>query len=132
MENLGIIQFLVHFMNLDIGWLLYLLLNSLPFLFAYICVLFIFSGGNLKTTLYGTLVLSLNMWALVDFVGILGLTVFVGNLLMLFYMGKFTVLTFAEQSPRLKKNLFLFNEIQGWGTIVLFNLGLFAILGVGM
>ncbi|MDO8427702.1 MAG: hypothetical protein Q7S92_00645 [Candidatus Diapherotrites archaeon] len=131
MQDLGIVEFLIHLIGLDIGWLFYLLLNNLPWLFAYAGIMHIFLGGKIKNTIYGTIVISIYMWTISDFVGVLGLIVFVGNLLILFYMGKFTVLTVAESSPNLKKNLLIINETQGWLTIIFFNLGIFAIFGMG-
>jgi hypothetical protein len=69
---------------------------------------------------------------LLDFLDILQLIIFTSTGLLLFYLVKFFVLTFVENSDKMKKHLIVFNEASAFGTIILFNLGVFALLGIGV
>ena len=130
MHDLGFLEFISHVLNLDLAWLLNLVLANLHYLFMFALLMYVFLDG--KRLVYGFVLVILYVFAFTDFLGILGMVFFSANLLMLYYIGKLSVLKAAEETPALKKNLIVINEAQGWITFLLFNIGFFTFLGLAV
>lgn len=115
-----LVDFLGHLLALDIAWIVALIIDNLFFLFAFLAAIHFFLEG--KRVILGFLILTATIWLWSDFSSLVGAVVFTGGFLILHYMGKMAVLTFAEHSVALKKRMILVNEIQGIGTFIVYNI----------
>ncbi|MBI5553679.1 MAG: hypothetical protein HY917_02955 [Candidatus Diapherotrites archaeon] len=111
---------LLHLLNLDLTWWVELVLNNLLWVFGlYVAGSFFFKEKPFK----GFLAIVFNLFVFLDFLNAGHFVFLVGGMLGIFYIVKFTILKFAEDSPSLRHNLVAINEVSGWLVLVMYNLG---------
>lgn len=109
-------------LNFDIAWLAWLVGANIIFLFAFIALCFFFWEGNTKKIIAGVFLLSIVAWLWVDFEIMSGWSLLVGGFLAIYYVTKFLVLVFVENSPSLKNKLIAVSEIHFLLLLIGYNL----------
>ncbi len=96
--------------SLDWGFFVDIFLNNLLWVFMFAALLYYFMEG--KHLLYYFILVSVLMWAYIDFESITGFVWSAAPFLLTYYITKLAVLAWAEKSPAMKKNLVLISEVQ--------------------
>lgn len=112
-------EFASHLISLDIAWLISLIMSNLHWLFFLYALMYFFMEG--KRVWWGFLVVVFVCWIWSDWEIVSGGFLFVGGFLSLYYITKLAVLSFAENSPGLKKRLLWVSEIQFIVALLAFN-----------
>lgn len=114
------VEFMYHLLSFDLVWIIQFVLLNLHWLFAFAAVSYFFSDG--KKILSGVIVIVFALWAMESGAKIMGWVFITGTFLLLFYVVKFFILKFAEETPAMQNKLIWINELSGYGTWILFNL----------
>ncbi len=110
---------LLHLLELDLGWFIYIALTNLHYLFAFATVMYIFR--DYKSMWYGLILLTFAVWGYDKLPNFTGMVIWVGGFLAIYYITKIIVLMLAEDHPIFKKHLFLISGIQLWITLIVYN-----------
>ena len=111
---------LLHLMELDVGWFLYIILTNLHYLLAFIVLIYFFYEG--KDVIWGLIFITLMLWAIDSVSSVFGWVVFVGGFLSLYYISKIVLLMLAADSPFFERYLVLISSIQAYAVWVIYNL----------
>ena len=114
-----LVEFLVHLISLDFHWLIGLVMNNLHFLFIFFAISYFFFDG--KNYILAMFLLILDVWLVADMEKVTGLLVFVGGFLTIFYITKLAIVTFAEDSEKLRKYLVPISTAQAYGAFIIYN-----------
>ncbi|MFH1586292.1 MAG: hypothetical protein ABID38_00380 [Candidatus Diapherotrites archaeon] len=112
-----LLEIIGHLYALDLGWFIGLATNSVMITFMLFAVFFIFLEG--KKVLKGSIVIFITLFAFLDFEKVIGIPLFVGGTLLIYYITKIAVLALVENNKYLKKYLIFINELQMYGSFIL-------------
>ncbi len=115
-------EFLQAVVTLDLNWLVSTVFNNLHWLFAFATVCFFFFGYGVRKLAITVSLLTLLLWAWVDFELLGGWGIFIAEFLILYYISKIALLAFVEEVPSLRKHIVAISALQGILLIVFFNL----------
>ena len=115
-------EFVNAVISLDLTWLASLFFNNLHYLFAFAALCFFFWGPSTRKVAIALALFIPTVWIWVDFQTVSGWAILAGGFLSVYYITKFTVLTFAEDIPFLKNNLVIISELHGIGLIIFYNI----------
>ncbi len=115
-------QFLEALLSLDLAWFVWIVEHNIIWAFAFFAMCFFFWDGKMKKAGGATLLLIMTAWIWVDMESVSGLILFVGGFLSVYYITKVAVMTFAEDSPILRKHLVLVGEIQFVVVLLAYNI----------
>jgi len=113
-------EILTHVLRLDFGWIIDTAIQNLLMILMLLAVFYIFLEG--KNFLYASLIIFITLFAFLDFESVLGIEIFVGKFLLIYYVTKLAVLAIAESNEFLKKRLIFVNELQFFGAFVILQL----------
>ena len=112
-----LIESLLRLSSLDFQWFLDLLFNNLLIFFLLFATFYIFLEG--QSVIKGSLVIFITFFAFFDFETVMGVSVFTGSFLIVYYITKIAVIAIVEQSKSLKPYLIFINELQFFAAIVI-------------
>lgn len=102
-------EFVDKLLSLDLVWLASLVFNNLHYLFAFGALMFFFFDRRVRSAIVAFVLFCFLAWAYMDLEATSGWLFFVGGFLMLNYIVKLAVLTFAQADPKLSKHLLIVN-----------------------
>ena len=113
------LDFLAHLLAFDVAWVVAFILGNLHWLFAFVATAYFFSGS--KRVVGYFLILVMLVWSVFDLTSLMSWTVLAGGFLMLMYISRVAVLTYANDIPYLKTKIVIVMTIQMWIVVVLYN-----------
>ena len=120
-----LVAFLVNVLTLNIEWLFSLIANNLHYFFGFSAFMYFVTAG--KNFIKAALILTIYIWAMLDFITLSGWAGFVGGFMLLNYVGKISVFAVLSENPKLDKKAILISEIVAYAIWSYYNL---AIVGV--
>ncbi len=115
-----ILEFLSHVVMLDIPWLLGFILGNLLWVFMFAAIVYYFWEG--EHFLEAFILLPITMFSYAALERTIGLVMFVGGFLMIYYVSKLVILKFAEETPALRKYIVPISTLQALAAWVLYNI----------
>lgn len=117
------IEFFYHLLSLDFVWILQLILFNLHYSFAFLALAVILFGKNSFKMIFSVaLLIFFEYVAYVEFGAVIGWAFLTGSFLLLFYVSRFLLLVFAEETPSLKNKLVPLMLVQFLVLFILYNL----------
>ncbi|MCR4336173.1 MAG: hypothetical protein NUV57_06615 [archaeon] len=105
------IEFFLHLLTFDFGWIVQLVLNNLLWVFGLSALAYLIFGE--KKFFAGFILLVFDIWLFDVFGVISGVSIFSATTLSLYYITKIAVLAFAENSTALKDKFVVISTLQG-------------------
>jgi len=115
-----LIAFLINIVTLNFEWLYSLAINNLHYFFAFSAFMYFVTAG--KDFIKATLILTIYVWAMLDFINLSGWAGFVGGFMLLNYVGKISVFAILSENPKLDKKAILISEIVAYAVWSYYNL----------
>lgn len=118
------LDFFYHLLNLDIAWIISMVLANLNYSFAFLCfgVLFL-NKKSFSKIIIATVVIAIELWAYSEFSVAVGWTFLAGSFLFIFYATRFLLLVFAEETTSMKNKMVPLMLAQYLIVYIAFNLG---------
>jgi len=105
-------------LSLDISFFVGIAIDNIFWIFAFYALIFYFMEG--KRTIYFFLLLTVLIFAFIDFESITLIGWSAASFLLIYYITKLAVLAWAENSPSMKNKLVLISEIQFLGLLIIY------------
>jgi len=115
-----LIAFLSSLLSGNFEFLYSLIANNLHYFFAFSAFMYALTNG--KKFIKATFILTIYIWAMLDFISISGWAGFVAGFMFLNYAGKISVFAILSENPKLDKKAILISEIVAYAIWSYYNL----------
>ncbi|MEK6972564.1 MAG: hypothetical protein AABW72_00800 [archaeon] len=115
-----LIAFIYNLATFNLNWMFQVFITNLHYLFAFSAFMYFLTGG--KNFIKAMLVLTLNIWGLLDFMNFAGWIGFVAGFLFLNYTAKLSVFAILSENKKLDKYAIAISEFVAFTLWAYYNL----------